>query len=345
VKYVKKLYGIIIIAVIIITIGAAAWTLNASDEKTVLTISTTTSLYQTGLLDTLKADFEAHYPNIEIALISQGTGLAIQTAQNGDADMILVHDATREAAFLEDGYGVNRKIIAYNFFVIVGPEGDPAGIEGLGPIEALQAIKAAGEAGETVWISRGDSSGTHGMEKRLWTAAGENATVLRESNWYLERGAGMTETLTMANEKQGYTLTDMGTYLKVYGEDIIDLVILVDAGKETLNVYSAIACDPQNPNLSHVHFDAAMKFIDFLVSPEAQSTLADYGVDEYGQALFNPAVDLLEHNIDPTIVNWIEEAAFIDGTECPVNKRYNVGSLTFVTGMASLNALIYPLLK
>jgi tungstate transport system substrate-binding protein len=338
----KKIYGIILIAVIIIAIGAAAWVLNAPGEKTILTISTTTSLYQTGLLDDLKAEFEEQNPNIEIALISQGTGLAIQTAQNGDADMILVHDAIREAAFLEEGYGVNRKIIAYNFFVIVGSEEDPAGISGLGPIEALQAIKAAGEAGEATWVSRGDSSGTHGMEKRLWTAAGEDSEVLREREWYLERGAGMTETLTMANEKLGYTLTDMGTYLKTYGQGIINLVILVGEGKETLNVYSAIACDPQKPTLTHVHFDAAMKFIDFLVSPGTQDTLANYGVDEFDQALFNPAVNLLEHNTNPTIANWIEEAAFIDGTECPTSKRYNVGDLTFVTVVASLNALLNP---
>jgi len=341
----KKYIGIIIIAVIIIAVGLAAWQLTAPGEKTVLTVSTTTSLYQTEVLDALAADFEELYPNIDVAFLSQGTGLAIQTAKNGDADMIIVHDATREAAFLEEGYGVNRKIIAYNFFVIVGPEDDPAGINGMDPLEALQTIKAAGEAGEALWISRGDSSGTHGMEKRLWTAAGEDSTVLRESEWYIERGAGMTETLTMANEKLAYTLTDMGTYLKTYTEGLIELVIQVEAGQQTLNVYSAIACDPQNASLSHVNFDAAMKFIDFLVSDDAQDTFATFGVADYGQALFNPAVDLLEHNTDPTIAGWIRDAAFVDGSECPANKRYNAGNLTFVNAVSSLNALIYPLVK
>ena len=341
----KKYIGIIIIAVIIIAVGLAAWQLTAPGEKTVLTVSTTTSLYQTEVLDALAADFEELYPNIDVAFLSQGTGLAIQTAKNGDADMIIVHDATREAAFLEEGYGVNRKIIAYNFFVIVGPEDDPAGINGMDPLEALQTIKAAGEAGEALWISRGDSSGTHGMEKRLWTAAGEDSTVLRESEWYIERGAGMTETLTMSNEKLAYTLTDMGTYLKTYTEGLIELVIQVEAGQQTLNVYSAIACDPQNASLSHVNFDAAMKFIDFLVSDDAQDTFATFGVADYGQALFNPAVDLLEHNTDPTIAGWIRDAAFVDGSECPANKRYNAGNLTFVNAVSSLNALIYPLVK
>jgi tungstate transport system substrate-binding protein len=341
----KKYIGIILIVVIIVAVGVAAWQLTTPGEKTNLIVSTTTSLYQTDVLDALAEDFEAIYPNIDVSFIPQGTGLAIQTAKNGDADMILVHDATREAAFLEEGYGVNRKIIAYNFFVIVGPEDDPAGINGMSPLEALQTIKAAGEAGDAIWISRGDSSGTHGMEKRLWTAAGEDSTVLRETEWYIERGAGMTETLTMANEKLAYTLTDMGTYLKTYTEGVIELVIQVEAGRQTLNVYSAIACDPQNASLSHVKFDEAMKFINFLVSDDAQDTFATFGVDDYGQALFNPAVDLLEQNTDPTIAGWIKDAAFIDGSECPANKRYNAGDLTFVNAVSALNAMIYPLLK
>ena len=342
----KKIYGIILIAVVIVAIGAAAWILTAPQDKVLLTVSTTTSLYETGLLDVLEVEFEEMYPNIDVAFISQGTGLAIETAKNGDADMILVHDAAREAAFLEDGYGVNRKIVAYNFFVIVGPESDPAGINGLGPVDALLAIKEAGEAGNAIWVSRGDDSGTHAMEKRLWIAGGENASVLRENtNWYLERGSGMTDTLVLANEKFAYTLCDMGSYLNNYVSGNIELVILVEAGQETLNVYSAIACDPQNSGLSHVHFDEAMKFINFLASDKVQTIFANFGVDEFGQALFNPAVVVLAENTNPTIAGWIRDAAFIDGTECPANKRYNAGDLTFVNIIASLNAMITPLLK
>jgi tungstate transport system substrate-binding protein len=334
----NKYYGIILVAIIIAAVGVAAWTLNAPPEgKTILTVSTTTSLYETGLLDVLDTKFEEQYPSINVTFISQGTGAAIETAKAGEADMILVHDAAREKTFLEDGYGVNRKIIAYNFFVIVGPEDDPAEIEGLGPVDALLAIKAAGEAGEAKWVSRGDSSGTHAMEKRLWIAGGENATELRETEWYFEKGSGMTATLAMANEMFAYTLCDMGSYLNNYVSGNIELVILVQAGKETLNVYSAIACDPQHPDLAHSEFDAAMKFIEFLVSDNVQDILADYGVDEFGQALFNPAVELLEDNTDPTTASWIKDAAFIDGTECPENKRYNAGNLNF------LSALIVPM--
>jgi len=340
VKNVKKYYGIILIAIIIAAIGIAAWALNAPQDKVILTVSTTTSLYETGLLDVLDTKFEEKYPNINVTFISQGTGLAIETAKRGDADMILVHDAVREKAFLEDGYGVNRKIIAYNYFVIVGPEDDPVGIEGLGPVEALLKIKAAGEAGDAVWVSRGDDSGTHAMEKRLWIAGGEDTTELRETDWYWERGAGMTATLAMANEKRGYTLCDKGSYLKNFVPGNIDLVILVETGSvDTLNVYSAIACDPQNPDLAHVKFDEAMKFINFLVSDEIQEILVDFGVDDYGLTLFNPAVKVLAENTDPTVAGWIKQTAFIDGTECPTNKRYNAGDLTF------LNAAIIPLLK
>ena len=330
-KKVKKHYEILLIAIIIAAIGIAAWALNAPQDKVMLTVSTTTSLYETGLLDVLDTKFEEKYPNINVTFISQGTGLAIETAKRGDADMILVHDAVREKAFLEDGYGVNRKIIAYNYFVIVGPEDDPAGIEGLDPVDALLKIKAAGEADDAIWVSRGDNSGTHAMEKRLWSAGGEDATELRETDWYWERGSGMTATLAMANEKRGYTLCDKGSYLKNFVPGNIDLVILVETGSvDTLNVYSAIACDPQNPDLSHVKFDEAMKFINFLVSDEIQEILADFGVDEYGLTLFNPAVKVLTENTDPTVAGWIKQTAFIDGTECPTNKRYNAGNLTFL---------------
>ena len=326
----KKLYGIALIVIVIAAVGIAAWTLNAGQEKVILTVSTTTSLYETGLLDVLDAKFEEKYPNINVTFISQGTGLAIKTAQGGDADMIVVHDPAREQAFLNDGYGVNRKIIAYNFFVIVGPEDDPAGIQGLQPVDALLKIKEAGQAGDAIWVSRGDDSGTHAMEKRLWIAGSEDASELRNEEWYWERGAGMTATLALTNEKRGYTICDMGSYLNNYVSGTIDLEIMVEAGKETLNVYSAIACDPQNPDLAHVKFDEAMKFINFLVSDEVQEILADFGVDEFGQPLFNPAVELLSENTDPTTAGWIRDCAYINGTECPAGKRYEVGSLSFL---------------
>ena len=335
----KRFYVIALLIIVIAALAIAAYTLNAPQDKVILVVSTTTSLYETGLLDILDARFEAKFPNINVTFISQGTGLAIQTAQNGDADMILVHDAAREKAFLEEGYGVNRKIVAYNFFVVVGPENDPAGVKGLDPLGALLAIKAAGEAGDTTWISRGDDSGTHAMEKRLWIAGGEDATELREESWYLERGSGMTATLAMANEKMAYTICDLGSYLNNYVSGNIELVILVEAGQSTLNVYSAIACDPQNPSLSHVKFDEAIKFINFLVSEEVQEIFANFGVEKFGQPLFNPALEVLAKNANPTVAGWIKDVAYINGSECPANKCYNAGNMEF------LNSVIVPSLK
>lgn len=325
----KKNIGIILVTIVVVSIGIAAWALTIH-EKEILVVSTTTSLYETGLLDVLDNEFEKKYPEVNVTFISQGTGLAIQTAMGGDADMILVHHPARERAFLEGGYGVNRKIIAYNYYVIVGPEEDPASVKGLDPVNGLLAIKAAGEEDNIKWVSRGDDSGTHSKEKELWTAGGEDAAELRDQSWYWERGAGMTATLAMANEKRGYTLCDMGSYLKNYASETIDLQILVQSGKDTLNVYSAIACNPQNPDLEHVKFNQAMKFIEFIASDEVQDIFADFGFDEFGQPLFYPAVELLEENTDPTTASWIREFAFIDGSECPIEKRYNAGNISFL---------------
>ena len=158
-----------VIAIVVICSGIGVYSALelTKPQNQHLIVSTTTSLYETGFLDVLKTEFESEYSYINVSFISQGTGLAIQTAKRGDADMILVHDPVRELTFLEDGYGVNRKVVAYNFFVIVGPESDPAEISGMSPLEALVQLKELGEAGTIQWVSRGDDSGTHAKEKRL----------------------------------------------------------------------------------------------------------------------------------------------------------------------------------
>ena len=332
----KKNMGITIVTIVIVAVVIGAWALTTTQEKERLVVSTTTSLYETGLLDVLDSKFEAKHPNLNVTFISQGTGLALQTAMRGDVDMILVHDLAREKAFLDDGYGVNRKIIAYNYFVIVGPEKDPAEVEGLDPVNALLKIKAAGEEDDALWVSRGDDSGTHSKEKSLWIVGGEDSTELRGLPWYLEAGSGMTATLNLADEKRAYTLCDMGSYLNNYVLGNIDLEIVVEAGKDTLNVYSVIACDPRNANLKHVKFNQAMEFIEFLVSDEIQEILTDFGVDKFGRPLFNPAVEILEKNNDPTTASWIRELAFIDGTECPLEKRYKAEDLSFLTVLIPL---------
>lgn len=308
----KRILSVIVI--VTITTAIAMYYFRPFVTKEKLVVATTTSLYDTGLLDAIENEFEAKY-SIDLYFISVGTGLAIEHARRGDADVILVHAPPKEFSFLREGYGVCRKIVAYNFFMIVGPAEDPANIAGLPPVQALTKIAELGRMGACTWVSRGDDSGTHIKEKLLWKSAGFNWEALREEKWYMEAGAGMGKTLQMANEKSAYTLTDAGTYLKYRKENLISLGELVTRGKELLNVYSVIAV---NPNVHpEVNFKGAIKFIKFLVSEEGQRIIGEYGRNIYGESLFQPAVKLLKDKTDGNLVRWIEETAFLNGAECP----------------------------
>ena len=279
---------LIVLAICAIGVAAYAYSTLSTPPKARLIVSTTTSLYETGFLDVIKTNFEAKYPDTNVSFISQGTGLAIQTAMRGDADMILVHAPSSEYQFLNGSYGVNRKIVAYNFFIIVGPSQDPAGITGKSPTDALKLIRAAGLNGTAVWVSRGDNSGTYTKEVSLWKSVGLDVKKLRTEKWYLEAGSGMTATLQLANEKRAYTLSDMGTYLQNFNNHNIDLVQIIGASKSLLNVYSAISDNPNNANMTKANYAGAMQLIRYLVSDEGQQLFANYGVSNYGQALFAP---------------------------------------------------------
>jgi tungstate transport system substrate-binding protein len=322
-----KLAAIVASLVVVLGVSSFAYSNIQSSQKQRLIISTTTSLYETGLLDILKIEFEKEYPSINVSFISQGTGLAIQTAMRGDADMILVHDPARELKFMDGGYGVNRKVIAYNFFVIVGPSDDPASLKGLSPTEAFVKMKETGDSGSGLWVSRGDDSGTHAKEKRIWKAAGFDVAELRTKGWYIEAGSGMTATLKLADEKGAYTLCDLGSYLNNNANKNIELEVIVEAGKDTLNVYSAIVNNPQKNELARSNFDASMKFINFLVSDDIQNILADFGKERFGRPLFNPYIKLLKDSSNQEMVQWIQELAYFDGTECPTQYRYEEDKL------------------
>ena len=246
-----------------------------------LRVATTTSLYDTGLWGYLEPMFEAKY-GVELDVIYAGTGIAIEYGRRGDVDVITVHAKSRELAFIEGGYGLERVPFAYNYFLIVGPQSDPAGIKGLAPEDAFEKLYGEGRGS---FISRGDDSGTHGKEKSIWAAAGyDYADVRTAGEWYVETGSGMGPTLLMANEKQAYTLTDMGTFLSYSGD--LDLVPIVDRGSMLLNVYSVIAGSPAaNPNINAA---MAQNMVAFLTSAEAQQVIGRYGVTEYGTALFTP---------------------------------------------------------
>ena len=281
----KYIAGIVIALIALIAIGAFAMN-GGFSEKQVLRISTTTSLEDTGLLNDVEAAFEKKYPNIDVQIVSAGTGIALEYAKKGDADLVIVHDKKRETAFIDEGYGTKRYPFAYNYFYIVGPPNDPAKIKGMtNATQAFEAIMKAGENNSAFFVSRGDNSGTNSREIKIWnkTGANYNATI-NGSSWYIETGKGMGDTLTIANEKQAYTLSDSGTFLAFKGN--ITLVPYLTKGKDLLNVYSAI---PVNPNkIEGVNSDAAMKFVEFLLSQEGQQMIGDYGQDKYGQSLFTP---------------------------------------------------------
>ena len=246
-----------------------------------LKVATTTSLYDSGLWGYLEPLFEEEY-GVEVDVLSAGTGIALEYGVRGDVDIIAVHSKSREEQFVADGYGVERVPFAYNYFLIVGPPDDPAGIKEMSPEDAFRTIY---ESGSASFISRGDDSGTNAKEKLIWSQAGfDYEEVQNSGKWYVEAGRGMGPTLLMASEMEGYTLTDIGTFLS-YQSDL-ELVPLVEEGAILLNVYSAIAVNPEtNPG---TNFEMANNLIDFLTSPRIQELIGDYGVEQYGLPLFVP---------------------------------------------------------
>lgn len=243
-----------------------------------LRVATTTSLYDTGLWGYLEPMFEEAY-GVELDVLYAGTGKALDWAMRGDVDVITVHSKARELQFIEEGYGVERVPFAYNYFLIVGPESDPAGIAGMSPEDAFRTLM---ETGAGAFVSRGDDSGTHGKEKAIWTAAGYDyeTDVRTAGEWYIEGGSGMGPTLVMASEMQAYTLSDIGTFLSFQAD--VDLVPVVDEGAVLLNVYSVIAVNAaRDPEM-------AGALVVFLTSAEVQTLIGEYGVEAYGRQLFTP---------------------------------------------------------
>jgi tungstate transport system substrate-binding protein len=258
-------------------------------EKQKLLLATTTSLYDTGLLNYLEPKFEAKY-NVDLLITSQGTGKAIELAKKGDADVLLVHSPSQEQTFLEDGYGLNRRTFANNSFLIVGPPTDPAGIKDKDPLEAFKAILTQGKAGKAgvMFVSRGDASGTHTNEQSNWKAAGYDYAkdVQKSGSWYIEAGKGMGETLQMASEKGAYTETDEGTYLAYAGQlNLVPIVKKVDA-PTLMNIYSVMTVYPANPQPDKIAM--ANNFVNWIISPETMADIGNYGMEKYGKSLFTP---------------------------------------------------------
>ena len=331
----QKLLIVAVLATIIVVAGTLVYFNYFSKRR--LFISTTTSLYDTDVLAAIESDYESTH-NVDLQITAVGTGIAIQQAKNGDADIVLVHAPSVELDFLEGGYGVNRKIIAYNFFTIVGPADDPAQISGKTATQALSSLVTYGQnladqSGTTqIWVSRGDNSGTNSKEKSLWTAAGYDYAELSIEPWFASTGQGMGATLTVANQKNAYTLSDIGTYLKFSTDGTIDLEALILEEQSLLNVYSVIAVNSgtvqaNQTNHEQINFNDAMNFIEYLISPATQQLINDFGKDTYGKPLFYEAVQPLRDNAPQPLVSWIQDYAFFDGSECPPQYRNGYANL------------------
>ncbi|MFC1980845.1 substrate-binding domain-containing protein [Chloroflexota bacterium] len=278
---VKIVGALTTISLLAVLAGCASSAESPLPSQQRLRVATTTSLYDTGLWGYLEPMFEKKY-SVELDVIYAGTGIALEYGRRGDVDVITVHSRSREEQFVGEGYGVKRVPFAYNYFLIVGPASDPVKISGLSPEATFQKLMNAGSGS---FISRGDDSGTHAKEKAIWKRAGFDYEAVRKTGeWYIEAGRGMGPTLLMASEKQAYTLTDMGTFLSYKRKT--HLVPIVDKGDMLLNVYAAIAVNPEKVPVKNI--DMANKLVNYLITPEIQKLIGEYGVKEYGMQLFTP---------------------------------------------------------
>jgi tungstate transport system substrate-binding protein len=259
--------------VVLVSGTAAAWTQDKS-----IVVASTTSTQDSGLFGHILPLFKAK-TGIDVKVIAQGTGQALDTGRRGDADVVFVHAKAQEEKFVADGFGVKRFPVMYNDFILVGPKSDPAGVNGTKDIAvALAAIKAK----TAPFISRGDRSGTHAAELALWKAAGVDVAGADRGTWYKEIGQGMGAALNTASAANAYVLADRGTWIAFKNRG--ELVISVEGDRRLFNQYGVILVNPaKHP---HAKKDGGQAFIDWLTSPEGQKAIADYKIE--GQQLFFP---------------------------------------------------------
>jgi len=273
-----KRLGIALITVMVlglVLISASAG-MAASAEKNII-LATTTSTQDSGLLDTLIPIFEKK-TGYFVKTIAVGSGQAMAMGQKGEADVLLVHSPAAEKKFMEGGYGVNRRLVMHNDYIVVGPANDPAKVKGSkSTVEAFKKIAAA----QAMFISRGDNSGTHSKEKDIWKVAG---VAYEGQKWYQQTGLGMGQTVNVASEKRAYTLVDRGTYLAL--KKRVDLPILAEGDAILLNIYHVIEVNPAK--FPKVNAKGAKALADFVVAPETQNIIKTFGVDKFGSPLFFP---------------------------------------------------------
>lgn len=266
---------ITIIALIILSSFLVVPSVDAQQKNIIL--ATTTSTQDSGLLDVLIPIFEKK-TGYFVKTIAVGSGQAMAMGQKGEADVLLVHSPAAEKKFIEDGYGINRRLIMHNDFIVVGSSTDPAKIKGIkSTTEVFKKIAAT----QTLFMSRGDNSGTHAKEKAIWKAA---AVKYEGEKWYQQTGLGMGQTLNVASEKRAYTLADRGTYLALKKNLALD--ILAEGDAILLNIYHVIEVNPTK--FPKVNAPGGKAFADFMVSKETQDIVKTFGVDKFGSPLFFP---------------------------------------------------------
>ena len=273
----KSRIFIVTVAVMLVAAGFTAYAAGTPEPKNKdLILATTTSTVDSGLLDVLIPIFEKQ-TGYRVKTISAGTGQALAMGEKGEADVLLCHAPAAEKKLVDGGSVTNYQLVMHNDFVIVGPAADPAGIKGKPGKDVFKGIAAK----EAVFISRGDDSGTHKMELALWKAA---EVTPAKGKWYQETGQGMGATLLMASDKAGYTLTDRATYLAQKGN--LKLQILSEGDKALLNIYHVMQVNPER--FSKVNADGAKAFVQFMIAPETQKTIGEFGKSKFGQSLFFP---------------------------------------------------------
>lgn len=259
--------------------------LSVEAQRPPVILSTTTSTQDSGLLDVLVPLFERQ-TGYSVKTIAVGTGQALALAGRGEADVVLAHAPALEKKYIADGKMLNRRLVMYNDFVIIGSAEDPAKIKGM--TKAADAMKAIASTGSR-FVSRGDNSGTHNLEKELWKLAG----VEPQTGWYIESGQGMGATLGIADDRKAYTLTDRGTYLAF--QKRVRLPILLEGDRPLLNLYSVMEVNPANG--PKVNTAGGKTFADFMVSADVQRVIKTFGVDKYGQPLFVPVAGTKEEDV------------------------------------------------
>ncbi len=275
--------NLVILMMIFIMLIAGCQPNNAVEESTVLVLATTTSTYDSGLLHELLPEFEAAH-NIEVDVISVGTGQAIELGKRGDCDVILVHARNLEDQFVAEGYGTQRWDVMYNDFVILGPKGDPGNVYASVDLNAaIENMRNHMESESVTFQSRGDNSGTHNKEKSIWPLVGIDDFAGQK--WYNSLGQGMGDTLIATNEMRGYTLTDRGTYLSMMN-NLPNLEIVFEGDDNLFNPYGIIPVNPEKHK--EVNHDDAMLLVEFFISAGTQEKIGEFGKDTYGQPLFFP---------------------------------------------------------